>query len=566
MRTDESFDGWTCQEDWNSFSIVSVPDRDDLSRTVTEVQALIHEGQALVPGSEPTDGVDDHESSHGTGKDRALSSSALMINRETQTIHESPRDSGVTASIPVLESPQATAVEMDQTRNAVAEEIIASPETSSTQKAAENILHTSSSQVKEPAPPPKNVQDRDVMVAPSASKVPSYIEVNQTLSLDDTGSSVQPQYCIGTTRQGRDCKDTAERGRNFCHSHFWQAKATTGTKIDSLPVATLVQCVAVSKSGTRCANAARKGAAHCGKHLLPASCEDLMDTLHQCRRVSTRGNNRCKNAAKTGQLFCGRHLPSSTTVVKPATPSKAMPYDRNAMPPTAIPGTKTIVMCVGPSCRDTAKKGSLYCRQHSSSLPAIHVLLANVGVAHCVAITKTGKQCVDPAISGPSYCCNHNHNPRSSGGVCAAVTKTGKLCIDPTAGGTLFCYNHRRLATSLVVKTQTAPPSRTAGGLVQTAAVNNAGGQQLLAALINCLSQQACGAGIPTGDRATTAGVGCSSRCQGLTEAGKRCKDTAKKNSPFCGRHCSTGSNPVGAEDLMSQLKGYIDGRLDSTR
>jgi hypothetical protein len=547
MKMDESFDGRSCQEDWNSY--VSVPDRDDLSRTVAKMQALIHEGQALViaAGRGPIDGVNDQESSsHGTGNGtRASSTSALMASRETQTIHESPRDSGATAAIPVLESPQVTAVEMGQIRNVVAEEIIASTETSSTQKAAENILHTSSSQVKEPEPP-KNVQDRDFM-APSASKVPSYIEMNQTLSLGDTGS-VQ-QYCIGTTRQGRDCKDTAERGSNFCSSH-------------SLPVATLVQCAAVSKVGTRCANAARKGATHCGKHLPER--EALIDTIHQCRGFSTRGN-RCENAAKKGQLFCGgRHLPSTTTVTKSATPSKAIvTYGRNGMPPTAIPATKTIAinqMCVGPSCRDMAKKGSHYCRQHASLPgPVIPMLVTTGG---CVAITKTGKQCVDPAIRGASYCFNHHH-PRPKSGVCAAVTKTGKLCVDPTVGGALFCYNHRHLAvTSLVaIKNQTAPP-RT--GLVQTAAVNNGG--QLLAALINCLPQQVCD-GIPTGGRATrTAGVGRSPhQCQGLTEAGKRCKDTAKENRPFCGRH-STDNNPVGAEDvMMSQLMAaYIDVRLDS--
>jgi hypothetical protein len=546
MKMDKSFDGRSCQEqDWNSFDIVSVPDRDDLSQTVTEVQALIHEGQALlIAGRGPEYGVDDQESSHGTGKGtRALSSSALMTSsRETQTIHESPGDSGATA-IPVLESPpQASAEETMWLR------ITTPHKTSSTQKLAENILHSSSSQVKES----KNVQDRDFMAPSASTKVPSYIEMLQTLSLDDT-DSVQ-QCCIGTTMQGQECKDTTERGCNCCCSHL------------------------------------------CGKNLPER--EALIDTIHQCRGFS-RGN-RCENAAKKGYFFCGGHRLPSTTVAKPAIPSKAtMPYGRNAMPPTAILATETIVMCVGPSCRDMAKKGSLYCRQHmmpdcrqhmmpygrkatpptaipetktvemcvGSScrdmakkgslycrqhlLPAIPVLVRNDGVARCVAITKTGKQCVDLAIRSTSYC--FNHAPRSSS-VCAAVTKTGKLCVDPTVGSTLFCYNHRHLATSLVVKTQTA---------VQTAAVNH--GVQRLAAFINFLHQKKYLDGTPAGGRAT-AGAGRSHRCQGLTEVGKRCKDTAKKNSRLCGRH-STGSSPVGAEDvMMSQLIGYIDGRLDSMK
>jgi hypothetical protein len=526
MKLDKSFDGRSCQEDWDSFDSVSVPDRDDLSRTV---------------------------------KGRALSSSALMTGRETQTIQESPRDSNATACIPVLEAPPVTAVVMDQIRNAVAEEIIASLITSFTQKVAENIPRAFDSQVKEPEPY-KNVQDRD-FVAPIASKVPPYIEMkNQTLSLDDT-SSVQ-QYCIGTTRQGRHCKDTAERDCKFCRGHLWQAEAATGSKIDPpLPAATLVQCVAVSKAGTRCVNAAgRKGAAHCGKHL-PGR-DALTGTIHQCRGFSTRGN-RCENAAKKGFLFCGgRHLPSrTTTVAKPATPSKAvMFYGRNGMPPTFILATKKMIainqqMCVGPSCRDMAKKGSLYCRHHSS-LPAIPVLVTN---GRCVAITNPGKQFVDPTIRGTSYCFNHSPCPS---GVCAAVTKAGKLCVDPTVGGTLFCHNHtRHLATSLVVKTQAAPPPRTS--LVQTPAVNNGG--QLLAALINCLPQQVRD-GIPTAGGRAGAGAGSFRRCKGLTEAGKRCKDTAKKSSPFCGRH-STGTNHVGTDDvMMSQLIGYIDGKLDSIK
>ena len=543
MKMDESFDGCrSFEEDWNSFDFVSVPDRDDLSRTVTEVQALNHEGQALlIAGRGPTDGVDDYESSHGTGKGRAFSFSALVTNRETQTIHENPRDSVATANpVLVVETPQeATAEEMMWLRS-MAPYIKAL----STQKEAnENISRTLSSQMKE-LEPPKNVQGRDVMAPSASAKVPSYVEMKPSfLSIDDT-DSVQQYCCIGTSRQGRDCKDTNERGCNFCRSHLKQTEAAAaGTKIDSLPVATLVQCVAVSKAGTRCSNAARKRAAHCGKHL-PKREALIENTSHQRRVFSTRGD-RCEKAAKKGYIFCGgRHLPSTTVAKKQAISSKAMMlYGRNAMPPAAIPATKTIVMCVDPSCRDMAKKGLLYCRQHSS-LPAIPVLVANNGAAHCVAITKAGKQRGDPPIVVTSYCVK-NYPPRSTS-MCTAVTKTGKRCVDSTVGGTLFCYNHRHLlATSLVVKMRKAPPPRTVP--VQSDAVN-IGGQRLA-----------------VGGRAT-ASAGRSRRCQGLTEVGKRCKDTAKKNSLLCGRH-STGTNPIGTEDvMMSQLIGYVDGRLSSMK
>ncbi len=70
-----------------------------------------------------------------------------------------------------------------------------------------------------------------------------------------------PDRCEGTTKAGRPCANTPQRGERFCGSHL-----PTPTS-EAAPSVNPGLCEAKTKKGRQCQNAPQRGERFCGPHL-----------------------------------------------------------------------------------------------------------------------------------------------------------------------------------------------------------------------------------------------------------------------------------------------------------
>jgi hypothetical protein len=162
---------------------------------------------------------------------------------------------------------------------------------------------------------------------------------------------------------------------------------------------------------------------------------------------------------------------------------------------------------LGRLCIDAALPGSVYCCNHLLAAKAVSINTVHSRMVRCCGKTKKGKQCKDTAKAGSLYCGKHSETaivPTSGGKMiyqCRCLTERGIQCSNTAQAGSLYCGKH------------SLPPT------------------------------------VPSADREVIF------RCRGLTHRGARCLDTAKAGSSYCRKHAKKRKAPP-TSSMLAQCSG----------
>jgi RNA recognition motif-containing protein len=171
--------------------------------------------------------------------------------------------------------------------------------------------------------------------------------------------------------------------------------------------------------------------------------------------------------------------------------------------------------------------------------------------AKCYAMTKLGRHCIDAALPGSVYCCNHMLAARavcintvnSRVVRCCGKTNNGKQCKDTAKAGYLYCGNKHSETT--VVPT-------TGGKIIfQCRCLTEVGTQCPNTAKTRSLycGKHSLPPKIPIANREVIF------RCSGVTHRGARCSDTAKAGSAYCRKHAKKPKAPP-SSNILAQCNG----------